>query len=114
MMAEPISRAEHEEFCRRMESENKRLADENDRQNARLALLEETARQNSAMVANVERLAVNMENMLKVQEAQGKRLETLENRDGKMWRSTKDKIITAVISAFVGGFFGAVLGLMLK
>ena len=80
-MDTPISRAEHEEFCRRMESENQRLKDENDRQNARLALLEETARQNAAMVANVERLAVNMENMLKVQETQGQRLETLESRD---------------------------------
>ena len=41
-MSEPISRAEHEEFCRRMEAENQRLEDENRRQNRRLDLLEES------------------------------------------------------------------------
>ena len=104
-MDTPISRAEHEEFCRRMESENQRLKDENDRQNARLALLEETARQNAAMVAIVERLAVTMETMLKVQETQGQRLETLESRDGKMWRKSIGYLVTTVIGVVVGFLF---------
>ena len=57
------------------------------------------------MVANVERLAVNMENMLKVQETQGERLKTLENRDGEMWRRTAGYVITAVLGILTGYVF---------
>ncbi len=80
-MDDYISRSEHEEFRRSMDLANKNLEDENRRQNKRLDMLEEISKQNTALVTNVERLAVNMENMLKVQEQQGDRLETLEKRD---------------------------------
>ena len=43
-MDTPITRAEHEEFAKRMVSENQRLADENSRQNHRIDLLEENVR----------------------------------------------------------------------
>lgn len=101
----PITRAEHEEFRRSMELANKNLFDENKRQNKRLDILEKGARENTAMIANVERLAVNMENMLKVQEKQGERLEALESRDGKMWRKAVGYIITAIIGAALGLMF---------
>lgn len=120
-MDTPITRAEHEEFRRRMESENKRLADENDRQNHRLNALEEISRQNMAMIANVERLAVNMENMLKEQESirkeqenQGKRLAELENQDGKSWRDLKSKILGTVVSVLGGAVIGALAALIFK
>lgn len=100
-MEEYISRREHEEFRRSMDLANKNLEDEDRRQNKRLDILEENAKQNTALVANVERLAVNMENMLKVQEAQGNRLETLENQDGEMWRKVVSHVITAVVGAVV-------------
>lgn len=80
-MDDYISRSEHEEFRRSMDLANKNLEDENRRQNRRLDILEEISKRNTALVTNVERLAVNMENMLKVQEQQGERLETLEKRD---------------------------------
>lgn len=104
-MDAPISRAEHEEFRRSMELANENLASENRRQNRRIDVLEENAKQNTAMVANVERLAVNMENMLKVQETQGERLKTLENRDGEMWRRTAGYVITAVLGILTGYVF---------
>ncbi len=104
-MDTPITRAEHEEFCRRMEIENKRLADEDKRQNHRIDILEENVQQISALAASTEKLAVNMENMLKVQEQQGKRLETLESRDGEMWRKVTGYIITAVIGIVIGYIF---------
>lgn len=97
-----ITRAEHEEFRRSMEFANQNLADEDKRQNRRLDILEENAKQNTALVANVERLAVNMENMLKAQEAQGKRLETLESRDGEMWRKVVAYAVTAVVGIVIG------------
>lgn len=80
-MDTPILRAEHEEFRRAMEAENQRLADEDNRQNRRIDLLEQNVEKMGALTSSVERLAVSMENMLKEQERQGKRLDALEVRD---------------------------------
>ena len=104
-MDTPITHAEHEEFRRSMELANENLASENRRQNRRLDILEENAKQNTAMVANVERLAVNMENMLKEQVNQGKRLETLEGQDGENWRKAVWCVISAIIGIAVGMIF---------
>jgi len=104
-MDTPITRAEHEEFVRRMDTENKRLADEDSRQNKRLDLLEENVREMSALATSVEKLATNMEGMVKVQEQQGKRLETLESRDGAMWRKAVGYAVTAVVGIIIGFIF---------
>ena len=104
-MDAPISRAEHEEFRRLMESENGRLKEENDRQNHRLAILEKSVQQISNLAASTEKLAVNMENMLKVQEQQGDRLEALESRDGEKWRSAVGYVLTAVLGIVIGFVF---------
>ena len=96
-MDNPITRAEHEEFRRRIEEENKR-------QDRRLELLEHTVQQISDLTTSVEKLAVSMEGMLREQEKQGTRLETLEDRDGEMWR----KIIGYAATAAVGIIIGSV------
>ena len=72
-----ISRAEHEEFSRR-------LAEENKRQDKRIEMFEENVREMRALTNSVERLATSVEDMVKEQEKQGKRLEVLEGRDGVM------------------------------
>lgn len=97
-----ITREEHEEFCRRMESENKRLEDENDRQNNRINILEENSKQIQTLTTSVEKLAINMENMVGQMGQQGERLEALESRDGEMWRKAIAYLATAVIGAVVG------------
>ena len=104
-MEDAISRAEHEEFAKRMVAENKRLDDENRRQNKRLDILEENAKAQTALAVSVERLATNMENMLKEQKEQGKRLETLESRDGEMWRKVVAYIATAIVGIVIGFIF---------
>ena len=98
-MDTPITRAEHEEFCRRMEAENQRLGDENHRQNRRLELLEENVRQNGMLVTSVEKLALSMEGMAQEQKQQGKRLEKLEGRDGEKWRQVVGYAITVLVGA---------------
>lgn len=100
-----ISRQEHEEFRRSMELANQRLADENDRQNHRLKSLEETVKQVAAINTSVEKLAVNMDSMLREQLSQGKRLETLEDRDGAMWRKVVGYVVTAIVGIVVGFLF---------
>ena len=94
-MENPITRAEHEEFRRRLEEENKR-------QDARIGILEDSVRQIGALATSVEKLAVSMQSMLKEQEKQGKRLETLEDRDGAMWRKVVAYGATAVIGIVIG------------
>lgn len=74
---QPITRAEHLEFAKRQDEENHR-------QNKRIDALEETVRQIGALATSVEKLAVSMENMVKEQEQQGKRLETLEEQSSQM------------------------------
>ena len=41
----------------------------------------------------------------KEQEKQGKRLETLESRDGELWRKAVGYVVTAIIGAFLGYVF---------
>ena len=86
-----ISRAEHEEFRRRLEEENRR-------QDKRIELLEDNMRELNSLTASVGKLATSIESMVKEQEKQGKRLETLEDRDGAMWR----KIVAYGATARVG------------
>lgn len=93
-----ISRAEHEEFSRR-------LAEENKRQDKRIEMLEENVREMRALTNSVEKLATSVEGMVKEQEKQGKRLETLEDRDGEMWRKAVGYVVTAVIGVFIGYVF---------
>ena len=93
-----ISRAEHEEFSRR-------LAEENKRQDKRIEMLEENVREMRALTNSVERLATSVEDMVKEQEKQGKRLETLESRDGELWRNAVGYVVTAIIGAFLGYVF---------
>ena len=100
-----ILREEHEEFVRRMESENKRLEDEDNRQNHRIDGLEESVRQIGALTTSVEKLAVSMESMVKEQGQQGRRLEVLESRDGEMWRKVTGYVITTVAGIIVGFIF---------
>lgn len=97
-MDTPITRAEHEEFRRRIEEENKR-------QDKRIEILEENAKQIEGLNSSIEKLALNMENMLKEQLKQGKRLEVLESRDGEMWRKVVSYAITAIIGIVIGFLF---------
>lgn len=100
-----ISRAEHEEFRRSMDAENKRLEDENDRQNHRLDTIEESIKQIAALSTSFEKLAVNMESMLKEQLSHVKRLESLESRDGDMWRKSVSYAVTVIIGIVIGFVF---------
>ena len=97
-MSEFIERKEHEEFLKRMEDENRR-------QNRRIELLEENGKQLTSLTTSVEKLAVNMENMLKAQKQQAERLKALESRDGEMWRKVVSYALTAVVGIVIGFIF---------
>ena len=93
-----VSRAEYEEYKNRIEQEN-------NRQNKRIEELEHTSKQISALTISIEKLAQSVQSMVKEQEAQGKRLLSLESRDGEMWRKVTGYLITAIIGIVVGYLF---------
>lgn len=97
-MEDTISRREHEEFAKRIEAEE-------NRQNRRIELLEESVKQNAELTLSVGKLATSVEQMAKEQAHQGERLETLESRDGEMWRKVTGYIVTAVVGIVVGFIF---------
>lgn len=100
-MDTPITRAEHEEFKKRMEEEHRR-------QNRRIELLENTVQQIGEIATSVEKMAVSLQSMVKEQEQQGKRLEALESRDGEMWRKVVGHVVTAIISIILGFAFAQI------
>ena len=89
-MEEPITRAEYEEY-------QKRIEDEDHRQNKRIEQLEENTKQINALTVSIEKLAQSVESMVKEQEAQGKRLVSLESKDGEMWRKVVGYVITCLL-----------------
>lgn len=97
-MDSPITRAEHEEFRRRMEEEH-------NRQNKRIELLEERTEQFTNIAISVKELALSIKQMAETQREQGEKLEKLESRDGEMWRKVTGYIITAIIGIVIGSVF---------
>ena len=100
-MDQPIARAEHEEFRRRLEEENKR-------QDKRIEILEQNVQQVSSLTVSVAKMAQILELMVKEQERQGERLEVLEGRDGEMWRKVMGYIVTAIVGIVIGFIFNQI------
>lgn len=100
-----ITRPEHEEFAKRMEEEHRR-------QNRRIRLLEENVLEIGELTTTVAKLAISMENVIKVQEKQGKRLEALEEVPGRSWDTLKYGIIGAAAAAVGSGIIAAVINFM--
>ena len=106
-MDNPITRAEHEAFSDLMKAENKRLEEEDSRQNKRLDLLESNlqhiiTQQLTTLTSTIERLNLSVSNILKEQTEIGGRLKKLESRDGEKWRKVVEIGITVVVSGAVG------------
>lgn len=98
MDSTPITRAEHEEFCKRLEEEDRR-------QNKRLEILEEQTKQFTDLVLSVRELAQSVKQLAETQKVQGEKLDELENRDGEMWRRVSGYVITSIIGLVVGYLF---------
>ena len=80
-MEDPITRAEYEEYQKRMEQEDHR-------QNRRIEQLEENTKQIHALTVSIEKLA-----------------QSVESKDGEMWRKVVGYVITAVIVIVLGFAF---------
>lgn len=78
------------------------MEDWNKRQDKRLELLEDNVREIGTLTASIERLTISVQGMVKEQERQGQRLETLEDRDGAKWRKLMGYIVSALVAGVVG------------
>lgn len=103
-MSDYIERKEHEEMLKRIDSEHKRIDDEQKRQNKRLGILEETVKQFTTLTISIEKLAVNMENMLTEQKKLGEKLDEIENAPARNWNALKSSILAAI-----GGVIGTAI-----
>ena len=87
-MDDTITRHEFEAVTQRFDAEN-------DRQNHRIDTLEETVKEIHKWTAAVERPAASVQNMVDEQRKHSQRLETLEARDGELWRKIVGYALTA-------------------
>lgn len=88
----------------------KRVEEENTRQNHRITNLEATIQQIVGLATAVERLATNMEHMVKEQQEQGERLKALEGKDGDMWRTAISHLLVALVGG-IATYFLTKMGL---
>ena len=89
---------EHTEYAKRMDDEHRRT-------NHRLEELEKALAQNTQLLISVEKLANSIKNMQDELKDQGERLDSMEAKDGEMWRNVSGYVITAVIGIVVGFIF---------
>lgn len=93
-MDEYVSRVEYDE-------RQKRIDDENRRQNHRIDKLETLAEQLADMAASIKVMAVSMQGMQAEQKEQGERLKKIEEEPADKWNNLVKTIITVVATAFV-------------
>ena len=67
-----------------------------------------------ALALSVNRLAVNMEHMLREQREQGERLNALERAPAEGFRSFKNALLQCATSSVLGALLGALMMLLLK
>ena len=92
-----VSLEVHTEFAKRIESEE-------NRQNKRLEIIEAKQAQISELVASVQVLAVNVENIAKEINKQSQRLDEIEGIPKKRWETIVACVLTGLVGAAVTFF----------
>lgn len=101
-----LTRVEYEAYKEVVHKEHELLVHENNRQNERLALLESKMEGIKDLTISINTLATDMRHMLEELQAQGKRLESLESKDGNMWRGLVQNALYGVVALVIGFIFG--------
>lgn len=101
MAEEFVSIEVHNEFAKRIEAED-------ERQNKRLAKLEDAVGQMTELTVSVKELASNMASMAKEQGKIGERLEIIENKPSQNW----DKLMWTIAGALIAGIIGYLIASM--
>lgn len=93
----------NDEYITRFEFDErqKRIDDENNRQNHRIDKLEAITDQIADMAASIKAMVVTMQAMQKEQEEQGKRLTDIEKKPADNWNNLVYSLIAMVATAAV-------------
>lgn len=97
-----LTRAEHNEYVKRMEDEHKRM-------NHRISELEDSKGQMQDLINNVGIMATNMKHMAELQNDQNDRLERLENIPNQNWNTIKNAIFGAIGATIGGAIISAII-----
>lgn len=97
-----ITRAEHNEYVKRMEDEHKRLHN-------RLVNMESTTKDMHELINNVSIMATNMEHMVDEQRNQNERLQRLEKLPLNSWNTIKNGLYNAIGASIGGAVIAAIL-----
>lgn len=95
MDAEYVTRREHAEFA-------ERIKEEDNRQNKRIAKLEDSVEKIEDLASSVKVLAVNMDNMAKELAKQGLKLDAIESKPAQNWEKLAWAVGGAIIVAIIG------------
>lgn len=104
-----ITRQEHDEFSKRIESERNRIDDENHRQNKRLDALEETVKEINKLSISIEKMTNSIQTMTGEITKQGEKIEGLESKPGKRWEALIAGLIGAVAAALGAAAMAGIL-----
>lgn len=102
-MEQYLELAVHNEYAKRMEEEH-------DRQNKRIGDLEESVKEIRDLAISIERLTLSVKEMVDVQKKQNDRLDTIEGRDGEMWRKVAGYVLTTIIGLVIGFVWTTFIG----
>lgn len=80
----------------------------------RVSVIEKQLSVTQDLTISVNKLAINMDNMLKEQVKQGERLDKMERAPLEEAKYYKRQIISCIITAIVGAIVGAILCLIIK
>lgn len=97
-MSEFVTKEEHTEFC-------KRLEEHMDKQDSEIAELKNRNDILIEMGNAITEMSTNMKHLASDLHEQGRRLEAIENRDGKKFREIELGTIMLIIGAIVGAIF---------
>ena len=102
-MDTPITRAEHNEFVRRIEDELKRLGN-------RVSTLEGSSDKISSLSIQIERLLLKIDVYEKQLSDIKDDVDELKDRDGDMWRKLVSYAVTAIAGLAIGAVWNMVFG----
>ena len=75
---------------------------EDDRQNKRIAVIEEDTKAIHKLTASIEKLVIQMQDMLSEQKEQSERIKRLEEEPGNAWNAVKKKAVDTVVGLVAG------------
>lgn len=89
--------------------ELERIRDEDDRQNKRIAAIEEDTKAIHRLAASVEKLAMQIQSTLLEQKEHSERIQKLEDEPVEAWNAVKKKALDTAIGLVVGALVTGII-----